>query len=46
MAYLEKAGIDASRLSSKGFGSTVPVEDNKSRSGKQNRRVEIKVTNN
>ena len=46
-AYLEKAGIDASRLSTKGFGSTVPAGDNKSRSGRaKNRRVEIKVTNN
>ena len=46
MIYLEKAGIDASRLSSKGFGSTVPVADNKTRSGRaKNRRVEIKVTN-
>ena len=42
-----KGGIDASRLSTKGFGSTVPAGDNNTRSGRaNNRRVEIKVTNN
>ena len=44
--YLEKNGIDASRLQSKGFGSANPIDSNDTRAGRaNNRRVEIKVTN-
>ena len=35
-------GIDKARLSSKGWGQTKPIDDNKSEEGKtKNRRVEI-----
>ena len=45
--YLVDNGIDASRLSSKGFGSANPIDSNDTRAGRaNNRRVEIKVTNN
>ena len=44
--YLEKNGINASRLESKGFGSANPIDSNDTRAGRaNNRRVEIKVTN-
>tara|TARA_R110002073_G_scaffold325109_1_gene503748 strand:+ start:10678 stop:12045 length:1368 start_codon:yes stop_codon:yes gene_type:complete len=44
--YLTKNGVDASRLSSKGYGSANPIDSNKTRAGRaNNRRVEIKVTN-
>ena len=40
--YLTDAGIDASRLSSKGFGLSKPVAPNDSEAGRaQNRRVEL-----
>ena len=43
-AYLIENGIDASRLSSKGFGESMPVESNKTAKGKaNNRRVEVKL---
>lgn len=44
--YLVKNGVDASRLTSKGYGSANPIDSNKTRAGRaNNRRVEIKVTN-
>lgn len=42
--YLEDKGIDESRLTSTGFGETIPVADNATSAGRaQNRRVELKV---
>lgn len=42
--YLIENGIEASRLSSKGFGETTPVDTNKTAKGKaNNRRVEVKL---
>lgn len=44
--YLVQNGIDASRLESKGYGESNPIDSNKTRAGRaNNRRVEIKVTN-
>ena len=44
--YLVKNGIDASRLTVKGFGQADPIDSNKTRAGRaNNRRVEVKVTN-
>ena len=43
--YLEKNSISAARLTSKGFGETLPIADNTSREGRaKNRRVEFKVS--
>jgi len=43
--YLVSKGIDPVRLTSKGYGSTLPVADNKTATGKAtNRRVEFKIT--
>lgn len=42
--YLASQGISASRITAKGYGSTSPVADNSTASGReQNRRVEITV---
>ena len=42
MNALINGGIEKSRLSSKGWGSTKPVEDNSTEDGRyKNRRVEI-----
>lgn len=46
MNYLSSKGIDASRLTAKGYGEDNPIDSNKTRAGRaNNRRVEIKVTN-
>jgi outer membrane protein OmpA-like peptidoglycan-associated protein len=43
--YLEGRGIDSGRMSTKGFGKTMPIADNNTDEGReQNRRVELKVT--
>jgi outer membrane protein OmpA-like peptidoglycan-associated protein len=42
--YLEGKGVDPSRLESKGFGSSQPVDTNDTEEGRaKNRRVEFKV---
>lgn len=43
-AYLIKQGIDANRITAKGYGDTKPVADNSTDKGKQqNRRTEVKI---
>lgn len=43
--YLEGKGVDPSRLESRGFGSSQPVDSNETEEGRaKNRRVEFKVT--
>ena len=42
--FLVENGIDASRLSSKGYGETMPIDSNKTSAGRaNNRRVEINL---
>ncbi len=44
MDYLIKVGIDAKRLTYKGYGETHPIADNETEEGrKQNRRTEVKI---
>lgn len=44
--YLVSKGVNAARLTAKGYGPTVPVADNATPAGRsQNRRVELKKTN-
>ncbi len=44
--YLKDKGIDATRVSSDGFGETKPIADNKTPDGRQkNRRVDMRLTN-
>ncbi|MEO6404758.1 MAG: OmpA family protein [Ferruginibacter sp.] len=46
MDYLIAKNIDASRLTAKGYGMTVPIDDNKTEEGRaQNRRTEVKILN-
>ena len=42
--YLVAQGIESSRLSSKGFGESMPIDTNKTKAGKaNNRRTEVKL---
>ncbi|HEY4221437.1 MAG TPA: OmpA family protein [Myxococcota bacterium] len=44
LKYLVDHGVDASRLTSEGYGATVPIDDNKTSAGREkNRRVELKI---
>ncbi len=44
MDYLVNNGISAARLSAQGFGETMPIDSNRTRSGRAaNRRVEVKL---
>jgi outer membrane protein OmpA-like peptidoglycan-associated protein len=47
MNYFVTKGVDASRLTAKGYGASNAIDTNKTRAGRaNNRRVEIKVANN
>ena len=44
-SYLVEQGIDSGRMTSKGFGKSMPIADNATDAGRElNRRVELKVT--
>ncbi len=44
MAYLTEHGVDAGRLTSKGYGESSPITDNESAAGRaKNRRVELRI---
>jgi OOP family OmpA-OmpF porin len=44
LKYLVDHGVDAARLSAKGYGPDLPIADNKTKAGKaQNRRIEFKL---
>jgi OOP family OmpA-OmpF porin len=44
--YLSGKGIDAGRLTARGYGEGQPIADNKTKAGRQqNRRVELKILN-
>jgi outer membrane protein OmpA-like peptidoglycan-associated protein len=44
MKYLIDRGVDAARLSSEGYGETRPIDNNKTKAGREkNRRVEMKI---
>mgnify|MGYP003413117567 CR=1 FL=1 len=44
--YLEKQGLESSRITAKGYGQSNPIADNKTVEGRQkNRRVEIIILN-
>lgn len=46
MDYLIAKGIDPARLTAKGYGMAVPIDDNKTEEGRaQNRRTEVKILN-
>jgi outer membrane protein OmpA-like peptidoglycan-associated protein len=47
MEYILSKGISASRITSKGYGESMPVADNETDEGRQqNRRVEFKIMKN
>ncbi|MCB1733535.1 MAG: OmpA family protein, partial [Halieaceae bacterium] len=43
--YLVNNGVDAGRLTARGYGELVPIEPNETKQGRaENRRVEFKIT--